>query len=59
MVMLMRELKKAVSITLDTSVIEKIQNFSECEDKSFSNYINSVLKAHIKSKEAENNAINK
>ncbi|MBQ8605206.1 MAG: toxin-antitoxin system protein [Clostridia bacterium] len=47
----MRPLKQKVSITLDENVIEKVKILSEECDRSFSQYINLVLKEHIKETE--------
>ena len=49
----MKPLKIKVSITLDESVIEKIKELSEDEDRNFSQYINMVLKEWIKNKQKE------
>lgn len=43
----MKPLKSKVSITLDDDVIKKIKQLSEEDDRSFSQYINIVLKNHI------------
>ena len=43
----MRPLKEKVSITLDGDVIEKIKDLAEGDDRSFSQYINMVLRKHI------------
>lgn len=43
-----RPLKEKVSITLDKDVVDKIKALAEKDDRSFSQYINYVLKAHIK-----------
>ena len=43
-----RPLKSKVSITLDDDVIEKIRNLAEEDDRNFSQYINMILKKHIK-----------
>ncbi len=45
----MKPLKTKVSITLDEDVVETIRNMSEKDDRSFSQYINLILKEHIKS----------
>ena len=47
----MKPLKQKVSITLDEDVIEKIKKMSEECDRSFSQYINLVLKEHINKNE--------
>lgn len=44
----MKPLKAKVSITLDTDVIETIKELAEQDDRSFSQYINLVLKDYIK-----------
>lgn len=46
----MRPLKEKVSITLDSDVVEKIKTLAEEDERSFSQYINKVLKDHLKQK---------
>lgn len=48
----MKPLKKSVSITLDSPVLEEIQRLAECDDRSLSSYINLVLKEHLEQKNA-------
>ena len=43
----MKPLKNKVSITLDGDVIERIKQLAEDDDRSFSQYINMVLKEHL------------
>ena len=43
----MKPLKNKVSITLDEDVIERIKQLAEDDDRSFSQYINMVLKVHL------------
>ncbi len=43
----MKPLKSKVSITLDSDVIEKIRLLAEQDERSFSQYINMVLKDHL------------
>lgn len=43
----MKPLKNKVSITLDSDIIEKIKLLAEQDDRSFSQYINMVLKDYI------------
>lgn len=43
----MKPLKKKVSITLDEDIIEKIKVLSEDCDRSFSQFINLVLKNYL------------
>lgn len=40
----MKPLKTKVSITLDTDIIEQIKELAEKDDRSFSQYINLILK---------------
>ncbi len=49
----MRPLKQRVSITLDEDIIEKVKALSEDSDRSFSQYVNLVLKNHIKRLESK------
>lgn len=46
----MRPLKEKVSITLDGDVVEEVKRLAEEDDKSFSQYINRVLRKHVKDK---------
>ena len=45
----MKPLKNKVSITLDADIIDKIKELAEEDDRSFRQYINLVLREHIKS----------
>ena len=49
----MRPLKEKVSITLDADIIIKIKELSEESDRSFSQYINLVLKSYLKKYESK------
>lgn len=40
--------KVKVSVSLDEDVIEKIKELAEQDDRNFSQYINLVLRKHIK-----------
>lgn len=42
-------IKNKVSITLDEDIIEQIKQLAEDDDRSFSQYINMVLKEHLNS----------
>ena len=44
----MKPLKEKVSITLDTEIVEKIKELAEQDDRSFSQFINLVLKEYLK-----------
>ena len=43
----MKPLKSKVSITLDEDIIEKIKELADDDDRSFSQYINMVLKEYM------------
>ena len=43
----MKPIKKKVSITLDSDLVEMIKELAEKDDRSFSQYINMVLKDHV------------
>ena len=47
---LMRPLKEKVSITLDGDVVEEVKRLAEEDDRSFSQYINRLLRKHVKDK---------
>ncbi|HJA48187.1 MAG TPA: toxin-antitoxin system protein [Candidatus Agathobaculum intestinipullorum] len=44
----MKELKVKVSITLDADVVQQIRVLAEQDDRSVSQYINMVLRKHLK-----------
>lgn len=44
----MKPLKERVSLTLDWDLLEKLREEAERDDRSLSQYINIVLKDHIK-----------
>lgn len=44
----MKPLKNKVSITLDNDIIIQLKALAEQDDRSFSQYINLVLKEHLK-----------
>lgn len=44
----MKPLKTKVSITLDADLVEQIKQLAEQDDRSFSQYINFILKDHVK-----------
>lgn len=44
----MRPLKQKISITIDEDVLEKIKVLAENNDRSLSQYINLILKEHLK-----------
>ena len=46
-VRVMRPLKLKVSITLDSDLAERVRSLAEEEERSFSQYINMVLREHL------------
>ncbi len=44
----MKPLKEKISITIDSDLLEKLRWLAEQDDRSLSQYINLVLKEHIK-----------
>lgn len=50
----MKPLKEKISITIDNDVLEKIKAMAEYDDRSLSQYINLILKQHIKDIELKN-----
>lgn len=44
----MKPLKEKISITIDTDVLQKIKELASYDDRSLSQYINIVLKQHLK-----------
>lgn len=44
---ILKPLKFKVSITLDEDIIKKIKELAEDDDRSFSQYVNMVLKEYI------------
>ena len=49
----MKPLKQKVSITLDEDIIEQVKELAEEDDRTFSQYINMVLKKWINSQPKE------
>ncbi|MBR5721135.1 MAG: toxin-antitoxin system protein [Clostridia bacterium] len=47
----MKPLKEKISITVDEDVLTEIRKLSELDDRSLSQYINIVLKEHLKNKQ--------
>ncbi len=43
----MKPLKEKISITIDGTVLEKLKEEAERDDRSLSQYINIILKQHI------------
>lgn len=49
----MKPLKDKISITIDNDVLAKLKERAELDDRSLSQYINIILKQHIKQLEEE------
>lgn len=47
----MKPLKTKVSITLDSTVVETIREMADNDDRSFSQFINLILKDYLSQKE--------
>lgn len=47
----MKPLKQKVSITLDENLVSKLKELAEESERSFSQYINLVLKKYVNQKE--------
>lgn len=43
----MKPLKEKVSITLDSDIVKEIRELAEKDDRSFSQFINKVLKEYV------------
>lgn len=50
-VIFMRPLKEKISITIDGDLLEALRNEAENDDRSLSQYINLILKEHLRKKE--------
>ncbi len=50
----MKPLKEKISITIDNDILVKLREQAEYDDRSLSQYINLVLKQHIKDLENKN-----
>ena len=44
----MRPLKKSVSITIDSDLLEKVKIIAELDDRSFSQGVNLALKEYVR-----------
>lgn len=44
----MKPLKEKISITIDNDILKTLRELSEADDRSLSQYINLVLKEHVK-----------
>ena len=55
----MKPLKEKVSITLDGDIIQQIKELAEEDDRSFSQYINMILKEWMNKENDDNRPGNK
>ena len=46
----MKPLKEKISITIDSDILGKVKEKAESDDRSLSQYINLVLREHLKAK---------
>lgn len=46
----MKPLKEKVSITLDSDIVKEIKDMAEKDDRSFSQFVNKVLKEYVNNK---------
>jgi len=51
--MQMKPLKTKVSMTIDADILEKLRVLAEQDDRSLSQYINRILREHIKNVEED------
>ena len=54
----MRPLKEKISITIDGDVLEALRVQAEKDDRSLSQYINLILRQHIKAQTEKKDKIN-
>ncbi len=47
----MKPLKEKISITIDSDILERIKVEAENDDRSLSQFINIILKEHLKNKD--------
>ncbi|MBR0112721.1 MAG: toxin-antitoxin system protein [Clostridia bacterium] len=55
----MKPLKEKISITIDGDILERIKSLAEDDDRSLSQYINLVLRNHLKKTETNSEKNNK
>ena len=44
----MKPLKEKISITIDSDILAAVRDLAEADDRSLSQYINLILKEHLK-----------
>ena len=50
----MKPLKEKISITIDNDILAKLKEEAEYDDRSLSQYINIILKHHLKKLDKKN-----
>lgn len=55
----MKTLKRKLNITLDYTVIDEIKELAEKDDRSVSQYVNLILRRHLKQLEKKREAESK
>lgn len=50
----MKPLKEKISITIDWDVLERLKQLAEEDERSLSQYVNMILKNHIKKIDEKN-----
>ncbi|MDO4283757.1 MAG: DUF6364 family protein [Eubacteriales bacterium] len=53
----MKPLKTKVSITLDENLVTQIKELAEKDDRSFSQYVNLILRQWVEREDARNKSI--
>lgn len=53
----MKPLKVKVSMTLDSDIVEKLKELAEKDDRSFSQYVNVLLRRHLENYEDSSKGI--
>ena len=49
----MKPLKEKISITIDSDILEQLKLQAESDDRSLSQYINLILKRHLRDKDKD------
>lgn len=50
----MRPLKEKISLTIDNDIVKRLKEEAEKDDRTFSQYINLILKEHVKKLDTRN-----
>jgi len=49
----MKPLKEKISITIDNDILKKLRDLAEADDRSLSQYINLILREHIRNSDID------